>query len=137
MTPTPQLALARSDVDRAVARRFDAAWLAQAWGDPRTRVLVVFEAAVLVDGAGEPVYTSPGDAPEGERYLLGVDGQVVYFAVAIPGPPAVDERLVALREIGSALRDRDAGLAVHAIALDEWHRRHPRCARCGAPTEVA
>ncbi|MGH3341498.1 MAG: NAD(+) diphosphatase [Carbonactinosporaceae bacterium] len=137
MTPTPPLALARSDVDRAVTRRFDAAWLARAWGDPRTRVLVVHEAAVLVDDAGAPVFASPRDVPGGERYLLGVDGEVAYFAVVALEPPSMEGRLVTLREIGSGWRDRDAGLAVHAIALDQWHRRHPRCARCGAPTEVA
>jgi NAD+ diphosphatase len=39
-----------------------------------------------------------------------------------------------LREVGATLDDRDAGLAVHAVGLDNWHATHLRCPRCGAPT---
>lgn len=39
-----------------------------------------------------------------------------------------------LRDVGHALGDRDADLATTAVALAEWHARHPRCTRCGAPT---
>lgn len=41
---------------------------------------------------------------------------------------------VPLREIGAELSARDAGLATAAVALYEWHVRHPRCPRCGAVT---
>jgi len=30
----------------------------------------------------------------------------------------------------------EAGLLAHAAALVNWHSTHPRCARCGAATEV-
>ncbi|HEY0217928.1 MAG TPA: NAD(+) diphosphatase [Cellulomonas sp.] len=40
----------------------------------------------------------------------------------------------ALREIGTDLSARDAGLATAAVALYEWHVRNPRCPRCGAVT---
>ena len=36
-----RLALAREGVDRATEHRSDPAWLAAAWADPGTRVLVV------------------------------------------------------------------------------------------------
>lgn len=39
-----------------------------------------------------------------------------------------------LRDVGHALGDRDADLATTAVALAEWHARHPRCTRCGAST---
>lgn len=39
-----------------------------------------------------------------------------------------------LRDVGDALGDRDAGLAVPAVGLAAWHRRHPRCPLCGAAT---
>lgn len=39
-----------------------------------------------------------------------------------------------LREVGAELSARDAGLATAAVALYEWHVRHPRCPRCGAVT---
>lgn len=40
-----------------------------------------------------------------------------------------------LREVGHLLDDRDAGLATTAVGLAAWHERHPRCPRCGGPTE--
>src|SRR2546430_12461209 len=40
--------LARSAVDRMSARRGDTDWLAAAWADPRTRVLVLDNARALV-----------------------------------------------------------------------------------------
>jgi NAD+ diphosphatase len=39
-----------------------------------------------------------------------------------------------LREVGAALDDREAGLAAHAVGLDNWHATHRRCPRCGAAT---
>jgi NAD+ diphosphatase len=48
--------------------------------------------------------------------------------------PAPGLRWAALRDAGADLPARDAGLATMAVALDEWHTRHPRCPRCGAPT---
>ena len=96
------LALARSALDRAGARRADTEWLAAAWADEATRVLVLDGAQALVRfgeegtergrarsaGAGQAslVLVSPSQAPEGVRFLLGQDGAgVVYFGVA--GPP--------------------------------------------------
>ena len=136
-----RLALARSATDRAAEHRTDDAWLAAAWADPRTRVLRIFEGRTLVDG-DSIVYRAPGDAGEGERYLLGVDAEgVAYFAVAQAGPvqPRLGSSEVAagLREVGSRLDDRDAGLLVLAVGLANWHATHTHCPRCGTPTEVA
>jgi NAD+ diphosphatase len=137
----PDLALARSAVDRLAERRDDEAWLARAWADTTTRVLPVSDGRVGVDearGRLAPVVTQ--DAPSGERYLLGRDTTgTVWFAVHTDAAlDALDPPLVGatLRDVGAVLDDREAGLAVHAIALANWHRTHPRCARCGAETEV-
>jgi NAD+ diphosphatase len=150
------LALARGTVDRASARRDDTEWLAAAWADERTRVLVLDGAQALVrfgDDAAELVFVPPGQAPEGVRFLLGVDdADVVYFAVAgpkgglgagplpVPGsapeaPPAPGVRPAGLREAGTLLGDRDAGLFTQAVALANWHATHTRCPRDGTPTE--
>jgi NAD+ diphosphatase len=133
------LALARSTVDRAVHRRTDDAWLAEAWADPETRVLVVRDGQVPVEhGDSGPalVWVSPAAAPEGERYLLGVDA-VAYFALAAAGTAPDDSvPLAGLREVGALLDARDAGLVVEAIALANWHAAHGHCSRCGAPTVV-
>ncbi|MCU1432946.1 MAG: diphosphatase, partial [Actinotalea sp.] len=72
-----------------------------------------------------------------------------YLALVVPGPPNgapdldgfpahewIDPpvRWATLREVGDALGDRDAGLAVSAVGLSAWHDRHPRCPLCGAAT---
>jgi len=150
------LALARSSLDRASARRDDEEWLAAAWADEGTRVLILDGAQALVsfgeDSAGL-VLVPPGQAPEGVRFLLGVDETgVVYFAVAgptgglragpppAPGsgpaePPAPGVRAAGLREAGVLLGDRDAGMFTHAVALANWHATHTHCPRDGTPTE--
>lgn len=80
--------LARSAVDRVSVRRGDTDWLAAAWADPRTRVLVLDNARALVrfgDKEAELILVSPAGAPEGLRFLLGVDdAEVAYFGVMGP-----------------------------------------------------
>lgn len=143
-------ALSRGTLDRSAARRHDEEWLAEAWSDPRTRVLVVDDGRTLVDdepaGTGDAaarlVFLPPADVPDGERYLLGVEEAtgVRYFAVAAPlpdlSPDGVPARPAGLRSVGALLSDRDAGILAHAVALQIWHARHPRCPRCGVPTRV-
>ena len=146
--PLGRLALSRSTVDRATDRRGDAAWLAAAWADPRTRVLVVQDGQALVttrDGQLELVFVSPAEAPEGTRYFLGVDADgIAYFGVsgAVQGEPgnrsdSAVAKPMALRQAGALLSDRDAGLMVHAVALAYWHDTHTHCPRCGTPTVPA
>ncbi|MBV9093526.1 MAG: NAD(+) diphosphatase [Streptosporangiaceae bacterium] len=134
------LALSRGTVDRVTARRHDEQWLDAAWRDLRSRVLVVAEGEALVkvdDERAELRFVLPEQAPEGTRLLLGQDSDgVVYFGVAAAGlPPARGGFAPAsLREVGSLLGDRDAGLLVHAVALANWHATHTHCPRDGAPT---
>lgn len=150
-------ALSRAGADRADMRRQDDGWLAAAWADPGSRVLVLGDrraplepdpgpaggattgGATTGGATAAPVphlrYVSPAEAPDGERFFLGVDAAgVAYWAVssadAVEGPSAD------LRLVGAVLDDRDAGLFTHALALANWHATHPRCPRCGAPTAV-
>jgi NAD+ diphosphatase len=146
--PLGRLALSRTAVDRVTQRRGDTEWLAEAWADPRTRVLVVHDAQALVvtrDGQLELVFVSPAEAPEGTRFLLGVDAEgIVYFGVS--GPVELEPRIrsgsadakpMALRQVGALLSDRDAGLLTHAVALAYWHDTHTHCPRCGTATVPA
>ena len=152
--PLGRLALSRSAVDRATLRRGDTDWLALAWADPRTRVLVVHDAQALVadrDGRLELVLVPPAEAPPGTRFLLGVDNDdVAYFGVSTvvswggdpPYPADVpvgefDAKPMALRQVGALLSDRDAGLMTHAVALAIWHDSHTHCPQCGTPTVPA
>jgi NAD+ diphosphatase len=151
--------LARSAVDRAGARRDDTEWLAAAWADPGTRVLVLDQGQALVEFGEEQarlILVPPAEAPGGLRFLLGVDAaDVAYFgivgpdgglgakpAASLPGrgsasSPAAGPRLrpAGLRQAAALLDDRDAGLFTHAVALANWHASHTHCPRCGTPTE--
>ncbi|MFD3685180.1 NAD(+) diphosphatase [Nocardiopsis sp. NPDC058631] len=148
--------LSRSTVDPAGHRRVDADWLAKAWKDPGSQVLVLeggdpgshgwqalmakqSRALVTTGGTRELVLTGTRDAPEGERYLLGTEGDRAYFAVRSPrellANPVAEP--ASLREVGAVLNDRDTGLLTRAIALANWNATHRFCPRCGARTTPA
>lgn len=145
--PLGRLALSRSTVDRATARRADGALVEAAWADPRSRVLVVSDSQALVrsaDGRPELVFISSAEAPEGTKFLLGVDtDDVAYFGVSVPGGVSRvrsgedDVQPMSLRQVGALLSDRDAGLLTHAVALANWHDTHTHCPRDGTPTVPA
>jgi NAD+ diphosphatase len=136
------LALSRGTVDRVTHRRSDVEWLDAAWADPASRVLVVEAGQALVRADGDRmdlVFVAPGDAPHGVRLLLGQDAEgVVYFGVSAPLPAPPDGvsgiRPAYLREAGTLLGDRDAGLFTHAVALANWHDTHTHCPVDGTPT---
>lgn len=136
--PLGWLALARGELDRVADRRGDEDWLAETWADARTKVVPVWKGRTLTRPGPELVLLDPGRAPEGERYLLGVDSEgAAYFAVSAP-LPAIDGAEVAdLRMTGASLSDRDAALFTLAAALQNWHATHAYCPRCGAPTAPA
>jgi NAD+ diphosphatase len=145
--PLGRLALSRSTVDRATLRRADGAWVEAAWADPHSRVLVVSDSQALVrsaDGRPELVFVSSAEAPEGTKFLLGVDtDDVAYFGVSVPGGVSRvrsgedDVQPMSLRQVGALLSDRDAGLLTHAVALANWHDTHTHCPRDGTPTVPA
>lgn len=139
------LALARGTVDRFAERRTDPEWLEARWTDPGTRVLVVNDGQALArlgDADAELVLLPVSQAPDGPRYLLGVDDDGrAYFGVSAPLPAADDAaagqvKPVGLRQVGALLGDRDAGLLTHAVALGNWHATHTHCPRCGALTNL-
>lgn len=139
------LVLARGVVDRLAERRADAAWQAERRHDPRSRVMVVNQAATLVRRPRERVVEiefAPSHALDDSVDLtfLGVDAEdVAYFAEHVAGRddvPLIDGVTWAdLRMVGADVNARDAGLMVTAVALDNWLSTHARCPRCGAATE--
>lgn len=110
-------------------------------------MLVVSDSQALVrsaDGRPELVFISSAEAPEGTKFLLGVDtDDVAYFGVSVPGGVSRvrsgedDVQPVSLRQVGALLSDRDAGLLTHAVALANWHDTHTHCPRDGTPTVPA
>ncbi len=148
--------LSRFSVDPAAHLRKDEEWLEKAWADPSTRVLtleggdvgahdwkgVMFKQsrALVHDGAlPELVLTGPGEAPQGERYLLGVEDGRAYFAVraSVPLTAGDGARPASLREVGALLSDRDTGLLTRAVSLANWNATHGFCPACGSRTVPA
>ncbi|WP_353815631.1 NAD(+) diphosphatase [Agromyces sp. SYSU T00266] len=152
--------LAREHLDRDGVSRAASGRAAAFDADPDARVLAVHAGRVLVV---EP--SSDADAPGLElrhpstlpasdvRCYLGrtLDAGTDAAGRALPaGSPieawtygadaaaaiADDTRWVGLRGVATALDDRDAGLAIEAVALANWHATHAFCPGCGSPTEV-
>ncbi|MGH3470886.1 MAG: NAD(+) diphosphatase [Nocardioidaceae bacterium] len=72
---------------------------------------------------GGPPSRAPGDRSEITAKLHADDG-------------IHDLAFTGLRQLALRLDPVDQSLAVHAVALAGWHRRHPMCSVCGLPTLV-
>ncbi len=154
------LPLARSVVDPAAHRRPEPALLDELWADPATLVLVLHEGRLpladdvrldlrapsrlrgLAPGQGDAVWVFLGQCDE-RAYLAVLLADLPAEPGTLEGVGAAADDVAGwlaaarwgrLRDVGHALGDRDADLATTAVALAEWHARHPRCTRCGAPT---
>ena len=124
-------------LDRVAERRGDPAWLAAQAADPAARAVLAGDDGIVVTAAGEPriALVPLADADGAEPLLLGLDGDGPVFAVET-AVPAAGTQVLGLRAAAAALPPEDAGLAAHAAALLNWHRRHRHCAACGGPTAV-
>jgi NAD+ diphosphatase len=141
-----QLQLSRSAVDRRADERADPRVLVRAWADERTRVLRWSDGLTpVVPGDGpvrlDLVPPSAVAARPGSRLvvLLGRDDAgVLHLAAEVEAPEggAAAAGWQDLRALGTVLDDREAGLLTQATAVLRWHLVHPRCPRCGEPTEV-
>ena len=125
--------------DRLGEHRRDKAFLAAAWDDERTRVVVMRGQELAVEaGSGLLRLWSPETAPPGQRMLLGsLDGAVYFTVLTDDSQPGTGGDYAGLRTLATSLDERESALAVHAISLGGWHQRHPRCSVCGNPTDVA
>ena len=84
-----------------------------------------------------------GEFKSGEKYFLGLDqlDNEPYFAWNSDHPKSESDDApvgyTTLREIGGDLNELQMELALHSVALSNWHNTHPHCARCGAQTSVS
>lgn len=115
-------------IDRAGELRTDPAALAELF--ERAKVLAVGGGKVSADLASAKLLYP--NAQSEENYFLGINRATAtpYFAAHV----AESEDLLSLREIGAALSPLEMGLALHAVALSNWHTSHPMCSKCGAST---
>ena len=129
--PDTRVPLAAMMYDRAAVHREDDTWLADAW--QRARILLLDEkSATPVSATGGLDFRTATDAPPGPRRFLGIAAEVPYFSVTTDADVASGWQT--LREYGPRVDELQAGLAVSAVALEQWHRRHTYCPMCGTPT---
>jgi len=135
-------------LDRASELRSDEAELNRLWN--AAKIIRVSDSKLATDGQSlrflsatevekliaSKIFTS------GDKYFLGIDSAstVSYFAwdcdeVGKAAGDSSAEGMASLRELGAKLDEFHLGISMHAIALSNWHRSHPHCARCGAETE--
>jgi NAD+ diphosphatase len=141
-------------LDRAADRRADPEWVAAQAASPDARAVLAGDDGVRVTTSDEPRLALVPLAGRDAKLLLGLDATGPVFAVdeqepesALRAPiaahgegaadPATKTRPLGLRAAAATLPVSDAGLAAHAAALVNWHRRHRHCAACGAGTEIA
>jgi len=97
----------------------------------------------FLNAAQIDAFVKSGEFKAGEKYFLGLDqlDNEPYFAWNSSHPKSLSDEAPAgyatLREIGGDLDEMQMELALHTVALSNWHKTHPHCARCGAPTSVA
>ncbi len=131
MPSRSQPPMGRSVFDRVTERRHEPEWIAQAWVG--ARVLSVSERSTTpaTDGGLRLLPSSEVDQ-SAERFFLGVHDGSTYFAVRVEA----QEDWKSTRELGEWLSELELDLLVTAVALVQWHSRHPRCPLCGEATVV-
>ena len=143
------LVLSRGTIDRTAALRHDAAWLTEASVSPDSRVMFVHEGRCAVMAPStQAAEITVALAPAADVLsptaltLLGVDvdgtPHFVQHCAAVEdlGELAASVEWASLRDIAHRLDDAQAGLAVAAVALDNWRRATRWCASCGDPLQV-
>jgi NAD+ diphosphatase len=79
---------------------------------------------------------SLGQYQDQNDYFLGTKDSKAYFVRDLQSGEIAGLDFKTLRQIGASLSPTDIGLAVHAQALANWHKKHPRCSQCGSTTKV-
>ena len=134
-----------SRIDRSSHLRENPATLDLLWS--KAQILQIAQGRIgatgYLDADRVASLIASGEFKEGSRYFLGLDALTghPYFAWDTQWSVAKtdDEMKVGfttLRDVGAALSAIDVELALHGVALSNWHRAHPCCAKCGAPTRV-
>lgn len=140
------LPMTASVIDRDGPARTDPGRLEALLADPATRVIELHgdRSPLRPDRSLDLRPPVPEDADSLLLYLGLLDG-VAHVAACRPLPPkggaSREEKLDAapfagLREVATELPEAQAALFATALGLANWHSRHPRCPRCGEPTEV-
>ncbi|HWH99579.1 MAG TPA: NADH pyrophosphatase zinc ribbon domain-containing protein, partial [Propionibacteriaceae bacterium] len=124
-----------SDLDRVDHHRRSPEWVAGLWRAEDAKLLKLDDQSRFTTNAGGSKLrmTKPFVEYDSQRHrLLGLLDAVPVFAVETLTEGEVHD----MREVGHQLSDNERDIAATAAALTHWHRREPRCARCGGQTIV-
>jgi NAD+ diphosphatase len=124
-----------SDLDRVDHHRRSTEWVANLWRAEDAKLLKLDDQSRFTTNTGGSKLrmTKPFVEFDSQRHrLLGLLDAAPIFAVETLTEGEVHD----LREVGHQLTDNERDIAATAAALTHWHRREPRCARCGGPTVV-
>jgi len=124
-----------SDLDRVDHHRRSPEWVGGLWRAEDAKLLKLDDQSRFTTNAGGSKLrmTKPFVEYDSQRHrLLGLLDAVPIFAVETLTEGEVHD----MREVGHQLSDNERDIAATASALTYWHRREPRCARCGGPTVV-
>lgn len=127
----PRLALS---YDRMAQYRDDPEWIQAQWDAPTTRVLVMAGARIRLTSSGVP-WSSPAQAPDGTRVLLGQRSGITYFAL-ITSPDGTGEDWRSLRAALGQVPSEELDLVIHAVGVAEWLWRTRFCPRCAGRLHV-
>ncbi|MDZ7626808.1 MAG: NAD(+) diphosphatase [Parvularculaceae bacterium] len=133
-------------LDRASDHRADPQWIAARLAETSTLIAPLWRGDPLVRGervaflGANALGAFPADT---KIIFLGLSGTAAHFAIDVSSAPSADAAPFAdlgaytpLREAAALLPPDELAIVGEARWLIDWHRRHPHCAMCGAPTEM-
>ncbi|MCA1782361.1 MAG: NAD(+) diphosphatase [Dermatophilaceae bacterium] len=141
MSRLPEVVFAGGAIDRAAYRRTDPALLTSLIADPTTRVIDMSGEGFVVGDDGSFALRPPGPADhEAELVVFLGEGMIqgevrTAYLLVVPRELEATRPTVGLPHLAGGLDADTASLVVTSLGLVNWHRTHPRCSRCGAPTE--
>lgn len=133
-------------LDRAAEARADPQWIAAQLAGAKALIVPLWRGDPLVRGervaflGASALGAFPADA---RKIFLGLSKGDVYFAIDASAAPSPERAPFAdigtympLREAAGVLPADELAIVGAARWLMDWHRRHPFCAVCGAPTAM-
>ena len=139
-----RLPLSRYEVDRDYLTRDRADAIGQLLQDPSTRLLPLFQGSALLSGPTSLALVPASALPPAELYVyLGRSlsetspepvGTPIVAAVLPDAGHLAESDWGNLRQLGSVLSDRDAGLFTEALGVVNWHATHAFSPKTGVAT---
>jgi NAD+ diphosphatase len=141
-----RLPLSRFEVDRDYLARERDGLFDELWADPATRILPIFQGTALLASESALALLPVGAVPDADvRVYLGRTttstesepaGTPVVAALLTDAGHLAEADWANLRQLGTRLSDRDAGLLTEALGITNWHLSHGFSPRTGGATVI-